>query len=85
MVDDAIIIVKMCVRTLQKVKTVLENFGTLLGLCCNIEKMVLIPIGKTEAINQDILDLGFEIKNKAIILGLEVSNNNNVTDNAVNK
>ena len=85
MADDATIIVKMCVRTLRKVKTVLDNFGILSGLCCNIEKTVLVPVGKTEAISQDILDLGFEIKNKALILGLEVSNENNVTDNAVKK
>ena len=85
MADDATIIVKMCVRTLRKVKTVLDNFGILSGLCCNIEKMVLVPVGKTEAISQDILDLGFEIKNKALILGLEVNNENNVTDIAVKK
>ena len=47
--------------------------------------MVLVPVGKTEAISQDILDLGFEIKNKALILGLEVNNENNVTDIAVKK
>ena len=42
-------------------------------------------IGKIEAISQNIVDLGFEIKGKALILGLEVSNENNVTDIAVNK
>ena len=85
MADNTTIIVKMCVQTLRKVKTVLDNFGTLSRLCCNIEKTVLVPVGKTEAISQDILDLGFEIKNKALILALEVSNENNVTDNAVKK
>ena len=62
-----------------------RQFGTLSGLCCNIEKTVLVPIGKIEAISQDIVELGFEIKNKALILGLEISNDNNITDNAVNK
>ena len=75
----------MCARTLTKVKEVLDKFGALSGLCCNIEKRVLVPIGKIEAISQDIVDLGFEIKNKALILGLELSNENNITDNAVNK
>ena len=64
----------MCARTLTKVKEVLDKFGTLSGLCCNIEKRELVPIGKIEAISQDIVDLGFEIKNKALILGLEISN-----------
>ena len=41
--------------------------------------------GKIEAISQDIIELGFEIKKKALILGLEISNDNNITDNAVNK
>ena len=45
----------------------------------------MVPIGKTEAISQDIVDLGFEIKNKALILGLEVINENNVKDITVNK
>ena len=85
MADNATIIVKMCARTLTKVKEVLDKFGTLSGLCCNIEKMVLVPIGKIEAISQDIVELGFEKKNKALILGLEISNENNITDNAVNK
>ena len=85
MADDATIIVKLCARTLNKVKEVLDKFGTLSGLCCNIEKTVLVPIGKIEAISQNIVDLGFEIKGKALILGLEVSNENNVTDIAVNK
>ena len=85
MADDTTIIVKMCARTLTKVKEVLDKFGTLSGLCCNIEKTVLVPIGKIEAISQDIVELGFEIKNKALILGLEISNDNNITDNAVNK
>ena len=64
----------MCARTLTKVKEVLDKFGTLSGFCCNIEKRELVPIGKIEAISQDIVDLGFEIKNKALILGLEISN-----------
>ena len=84
MADDATIIVKMCALTLTKVKEVLDKFGTLSGLCCNIEKTVLVPIGKIEAISQDIVELGFE-KKKTLILGLEISNDNNITDNAVNK
>ena len=85
MADDATIIIKLCPRTLNKVKEVLEKFGTLSGLCCNIEKTVLVPIGKIEAIDQDIVDLGFEIKGKALILGLEVSNDDSITDTAVSK
>ena len=38
MADDATIIGKLCARTLNKVKEVLDKFGTLSGLCCNIEK-----------------------------------------------
>ena len=50
MADNTTIIVKMCVQTLRKVKTALDNFGTLSRLCCNIEKTVLVPVGKSEAI-----------------------------------
>ena len=75
MADDANILVKMDLNTLSTIKVILHDFGKLSGLCCNIEKTVLIPVGITEPISNEIIALGFEIKEKATILGMEISNN----------
>ena len=84
MADDANCLFLLEEGTLKQVKLVLEQFGKLSGLCCNIEKTVLIPVGRVEPIPQNILDLGFEFKNRATILGMEISNNLNNFDNAAN-
>ena len=74
MADDASCLVMMNLQTLTRIKSILTEFGILSGLCCNIEKTVLVPVGMLEPIPEDILELGFEIKGKAIILGMEISN-----------
>ena len=84
MADDTNCLLLLEEGTLKQVKLVLEQFGKISGLCCNIEKTVLIPVGRVEPIPQNLLELGFEFKNRAIILGMEISNNLNNFDNAAN-
>ena len=84
MADDANCLLLLKEGTLKQVKLVLEQFGKISGLCCNIEKTVLIPVGRVEPIPQKILDLGFEFKKRATILGMEINNNLNNFDNAAN-
>ena len=74
MADDASCLVMMDLQTLTCIKSILTEFGILSGLCCNIEKTILVPVGILEPTPDEILELGFEIKNKAIILGMEISN-----------
>ena len=74
MADDASCLVMMDLQTLTRIKSILTEFGILSGLCCNIEKTVLVPVGILELTPDEILELGFEIKDKAIILGMEISN-----------
>ena len=45
MADDANCLLLLEEGTLKQVKSVLEQFGKISGLCCNIEKTVLIPVG----------------------------------------
>ena len=45
MADDASCLVLMDAGTLRTIKSVLSSFGIISGLCCNIEKTALIPIG----------------------------------------
>ena len=73
MADDASCLVMIDLQTLTRIKSILTEFGILSGLCCNIEKTVLIPIGVEEEIPASILDLGFEIRQSATILGMEIS------------
>ena len=84
MADDANCLLLLEEAALKKVKLVLEKFGEISGLCCNIEKTVLIPVGRVEPVQQNIIDLGFEFKKRATILGMEISNNLNNFKNAAN-
>ena len=76
---------KKDLETLKCIKTILREFGTLSGLCCNIEKTALIPVGVVGEILHDILELGFEVKESATILGTEISNDLHDLDGIKNK
>ena len=72
MADDVNCLVLMNAGTLRSIKNVLSDFGKISGLCCNIEKTVLIPIGSVTDIPVEILELRFKIRQSATILGLEI-------------
>jgi hypothetical protein len=82
--DDASLIVKFSYENLLYIKNVLEEFGTLSGLVCNVEKTVLLPFGNN--INNDarIATLGFKLVEKVTILGLEINGNGFTEDNFEN-
>ena len=61
-------------NSLSKVKNILEDFGQLSGLECNVEKTVLLQIGSVAPITADILSLGFLISNEITVLGLKLKN-----------
>ena len=75
MANDANCLILMDQGSLQRIQDILENFGILSGLRCNIEKTVLIPVGHIAPIPNQILNMGFEIKESATILGMEINNN----------
>ena len=54
-------------------------------LCCNIQKTALIPVGLVDEIPQEILELGFEVKESATILGMEISNDLHDLDETATK
>ena len=60
-------------------RDILDNFGNISGLRCNYEKTVIVPIGNTTIIPQNLY--GFVIDSKVKLLGMEISNNfDNVDD-----
>ncbi len=73
--DDASLIVKCNYNNLLRVKNILEEFGNMSGLVCNVEKTVLLPIGNNTVIDDNILTLGFTVAEKLTILGLEIDKN----------
>jgi hypothetical protein len=71
--DDANMLTKLDYDTLLRVRTILEEFGTMSGLICNVEKTMLLIIGENDGVDNRIKDLGFVIVDKVTILGLEIN------------
>jgi hypothetical protein len=71
--DDCTAITVLNKRNLDMIKNILNDFSSLSGLECNIDKSHLLPIGDTDNIPHDIFDSGFEIKDKITVLGLTFS------------
>ncbi len=70
--DDANTLVKMEVSTLTRLRKVLDDFGKLSGLECNVDKTTLLQVGSDIPISQEITELGFSIVNEVTILGLKI-------------
>ena len=85
MADDANCLVRLDLGSLLQIKTILTEFGLLSGLECNIEKTILIPVGNADPVDREIVDLGFEIRASAVILGMEINNNINDYEEAAEK
>ena len=72
--DDATVLTAMEVGSLSRVKNILASFGSISGLECNVEKTILMQVGSNSDIEQEILDLGFDVKNEITLLGLIIEN-----------
>jgi hypothetical protein len=81
--DDSNGAFKHELENLKKVKETLLEFGRISGLETNVEKTTLMPIGcLDEPIEQDIVNLGFEIVNEIRCLGVTINNRaNNLESN----
>jgi hypothetical protein len=74
MADDATLLVKMEIGTLTTVKNILEQFEVISGLGCNVEKTALMQIGDHNILDDEIRNLGFDLKTTVTILGMEIKN-----------
>jgi hypothetical protein len=70
--DDATMLVKLDYNSLLRIKTILEEFGNISGLVCNVEKTMLLVIGDNVEMDNRIKELGFVVAKKVTILGLEL-------------
>jgi hypothetical protein len=74
-------LIKFNYENLFRVKCILEEFGGLSGLICNVEKTMIIPIGDIDQINPRIANLGFSIVDNLTILGLKIDKMGTTDDN----
>jgi Reverse transcriptase (RNA-dependent DNA polymerase) len=59
--DDCNILAAYKSETTKEILTVLENFGKISGLVCNVNKSHILPIGFNPVTTNQIVELGFEI------------------------
>jgi hypothetical protein len=71
--DDATMLVKLDYNSLLRIKTILEEFGNISGLVCNVEKTMLLVLGDNVELDNRINNLGFVIAKQVTILGLEIN------------
>jgi hypothetical protein len=74
-------LIKFNYENLFRVKCILEEFGNLSGLICNVEKTMILPIGDIEQIDPRIANLGFSIVDNLTILGLKIDKVGTTDDN----
>jgi hypothetical protein len=73
--DDRNGALKRNAENLSRVKEVLLEFGRISGLETNVEKTTLMPIGcLEEPLDDDIINLGFEIVEEIKCLGVKINN-----------
>ncbi len=82
--DDANMIVKNTYETLARIKEILETFGAMSGLVCNVEKTSILPIGDNTVVDDRIRDLGFVISEKITVLGLVIDKDGYTDENFSN-
>ncbi len=70
----------LTVNSLSGLKQILEDFRSLSGLSCNLEKSFAMHIGNTEeALYNKITELGFSFVNRLKLLGFTLQNYGDVT------
>jgi hypothetical protein len=82
--DDCNVLCKYDDDSFARIKNVLEDFATISGLECNLEKTNVLVIGEQINDFSAITNHGFVQKNSLKILGMSISNNleDNITEGA---
>ncbi len=70
--DDANLLVKLEYETLLRIKNILDEFGQMSGLECNVDKTTLLPL-RNAVMDIRISELGFQIADCVTILGLDIN------------
>jgi exonuclease III len=73
--DDTSVLGKAKRESLIKIKQYLMEFAKVSGLKVNFDKCILIPVGMQGAVPDYFYEFGFKVDNRAVILGVTISNN----------
>jgi hypothetical protein len=74
-------LVKLEYNTLLRIKNILEDFGNLSGLECNVDKTTLMIIGNPPLVDDRIREIGFKFVDNTTILGLTIDSTANLLPN----
>jgi len=74
MADDCTLLVKLTAENLQTIVNELSYFERISGLGCNLDKTVMLPVGVTGQIEQNIKDIGLQIVEEITLLGANIKN-----------
>jgi exonuclease III len=73
---------KNCIDALLKI---IEEFGIISGLKCNVQKSHLLPVGHNPVVPDNIANCGFGIAENITVLGFAISNNDDMLNVNWNK
>jgi hypothetical protein len=69
---------------LTRLQNILDDFGMLSGLECNVEKTTLLQVGEHSQVTQEIAALGFNVIDTVTILGLKIVGSGADTGDSLN-
>jgi Reverse transcriptase (RNA-dependent DNA polymerase)/zinc-binding in reverse transcriptase len=78
--DDCNILTSLNPESIIEITRVLNNFGAISGLECNVQKSHILPIGHEPAVPGAIRNLGFEIVDEMTVLGFKISNKDDLIE-----
>jgi hypothetical protein len=71
--DDTSVATIFSHDNLLKLKNILEEFATISGLRCNLEKTSVLLIGSSQVVTDEIASLGFAFSDSIKVLGMDIS------------
>jgi hypothetical protein len=72
--DDCNILTTLDPQNLEIIKQILDNFGAISGLTCNLQKSNILPIGPVQNITPELQNTGFNFVTQITVLGFELTN-----------
>jgi hypothetical protein len=76
--DDCNILTSLDEENLSLIKGILDEFGAISGLTCNLQKSNVLPIGDGPLLTAEIINTGFNFVDKITVLGFDLTNGGDV-------
>jgi hypothetical protein len=79
--DDCNILTSLDSHNLERIKKILDDFGEMLGLKCNLQKSNVLLIGDEPVLTDEMRDTGFSLKDSITVLGFTLTNTDELLSN----